>query len=212
MKQQYLIIGIIAIVGIVIFIAWTKLKNQKLQPDTDTNRPKENLIPNNKVTNDKLVIVEDVNENDIKKILQEFCNSYNKETFQAIPRLTKLTDKKFAVTFPYDINFEIYCYFINYVNYPMGFDRHFKTIGWTTTKLSDTWITEKSVNKNVMLYVSHFDKEYDNVFLTTSDNIGYKLGFAMGEEKQLLDRPEKRYVKQPISNNELDGKTHTDFK
>lgn len=212
MKQQYLIIGIIAIVGIVIFIAWTKLKNQKPQPDTDTNRPKENLIPNNKVTNDKLVIVEDVNENDIKKILQEFCNSYNKETFQAIPRLTKLTDKKFAVTFPYDINFEIYCYFINYVNYPMGFDRHFKTIGWTTTKPLDTWITEKSVNKNVMLYVSHFDKEYDNVFLTTSDNIGYKLGFAMGEEKQLLDRPEKRYVKQPISNNELDGKTHTDFK
>ena len=66
------------------------------------------------------VIVEDVSEDDIKKILEEFCNSYNKKTFQAIPRLTKLTDKKFAVTFPYDINFEIYCYFINYVNYPMG--------------------------------------------------------------------------------------------
>ena len=212
MKQQYLIIGIVAIVAIVIFVARTKLKNQKPQPDTDTRRPQENLFPTNQVTTDKLVIVEDASENDIKKILQEFCNSYNKETFQAIPRLTKLSDKEFAVTFPYDINFEIYCYLINYVNYPMGFDRHFKTVGWTSTKPSDTWITEKSVNKNVMLYVSDFDKEYDNIFLTTVDSIGYKLGFAMGEEKQLLDRPDKNYVKQPISNNELDGKPFTDFK
>ena len=116
---------------------WTKLKNQKPQPDTDTRRPTENLFPTNKIANDKLVVVEDVSENDINKILQEFCNSYNKETYQAIPRLTKLSDKKFAITFPYDINFEIYCYFINYVNYPMGFDKHFKTIGWTTTKPTD---------------------------------------------------------------------------
>jgi hypothetical protein len=211
MKQQYLIYGLIAIVAIV-FFAWTKLKNQKPHPDTDTKRPPENIFPTNKVANDKLIIVEDASENDIKKILQEFCNSYNKETYQAIPRLTKLSDRKIAVTFPYDINFEIYCYFINYVNYPMGFDRHFKTIGWTTTKPTDTWITEKSVNKNVMLFVSDFDTEYDNVFLTTSDNIGYKLGFAMGEEKQLLNSPEKSYVKPPINISELDTNESIDFK
>ena len=164
------------------------------------------------VTNDKLVIVEDLNENDLKKILQEFCNSYNKVEFQVILRLTKLSENNFAVTFPYDIKFEIYSYFINYVNYPMGFDRHFKAIGWTTTKPSDTWITEKSVDKNVMLFVSDFDKEYDNVYMTTSDNIGYKLGFAKGEEKQLLDKPEKSFVKQPLSKNELAGKPYTDFK
>ncbi|GEO07179.1 hypothetical protein AAE02nite_48430 [Adhaeribacter aerolatus] len=212
MKQQYLILGIIAIVTIVIFIAWTKLKNQKPQPVTDTSRPAESTLPTNKVSNDKLVIVEDADESDIKKILQEFCNSYNKETYQAIPRLTKLSDKKFAITFPFDINFEIYCYFINYVNYPMGFNRHFKTIGWTTTNPSDNWITEKSANKNVMLYVSDFDTEYDNVFLTTFDNIGYKLGFAMGEEKQLLDLPEKNYKKQPIDISEFEAKQHFDFK
>lgn len=212
MKQQYLIIVIIAIVTIVIFISSTRLKNQKSQPDTNTSRPQENLFPTNIVENDKLVIVEDINENDIKKILQEFCNLYNEKTFLALPRLTKLSDSKYAITFPYDINFEIYCFFINYMNYPMGFNRHFKAIGWTTTKPTDTWITEKSVNKNVMLFVSNFDTEYDNVFLTTSDNIGYKLGFAMGEEKQLLDKPNKSYVNQPISSNELNGKPYTDFK
>lgn len=211
MKQQYLIYGLIAVVAIVLF-AWTKLKNQKPQPDTDTRRPSEDIFPTNKVVNDKFVIVEDASENDIKKILQEFCNSYNKEMYQAIPRLTKLSERKFAITFPYDINFEIYCYFINYVNYPMGFDRHFKTVGWTTTKPTDTWITEKSANKNVMLFVSDFDTEYDNVFLTTSDNIGYKLGFASGEEKQALNSPEKRYLRPPVSISELDTNESIDFK
>jgi hypothetical protein len=63
-----------------------------------------------------------------------------------------------------------------------------------------------------MLFVSDFDKEYDNVYMTTSDNIGYKLSFAKGEEKQLFDKPEKSFVKQPLSINELAGKPYTDFK
>lgn len=211
MKQQYLIYALVAIVAIML-LARIKLKNQKPQPGTDTRRPGENIFPTNKVANEKLVIVEDASENDIKKILQEFCNSYNKETYQAVPRLTKLSDRKFAITFPYDIDFEIYCYFINYVNYAMGFDRHFKTIGWTTTRSTDSSITEKSMNKNAILFVSDFDIEYDNVFLTTSDNIGYKLGFAMGKEKQLLDRPNKRYVKQSIDLSEIETKQYFDFK
>lgn len=77
MKQQYLIYGFIAIMTIIL-IAWTILKNQKPQPDTDTKRPQENIFPTKKVSNDKLIIVDDASENDIKKILQEFCNSYNK--------------------------------------------------------------------------------------------------------------------------------------
>lgn len=199
-----MILGIVIIISIILFFAWTKVKNKKSQPDTDLRRPSENIFSINETANDKLVIVEDVSENDIKQILQEFCNSYNRETYQAIPRLTKLSDKKFAINFPYDINFEIYCYFINYVNYPMGFDRHFKTVGWTTTRPTDTWVTEKIVNKNVMLFVSDFDTEYDNVFLTTSDNIGYKLGFAMGEEQELLDKPEKSYAKPPLNVSKLE--------
>lgn len=213
MKQQYLIFGIISIVSIILFFVWTIiLKNQKSPSDTDKRILSKNTFPTDKVDNDKLVIVEDASEDDIKKILQEFCILYNEETYQVIPRLTKLSDKKFAITFPYDINFEIYCYFINYVNYPMGFNKHFKAIGWTTTRSTDIWITEKSVNKSVILFISDFDTEYDNVFLTTYDNIGYKLGFAMREEKQLLNNPAKSYVKPPITISELGLKKYIEFK
>jgi len=206
MEHYYLLAGLL------ILSALIRLRIQNLQPDTDASRPDESLFPKDKIANDKLVLVEGVSENDLSKILQMFCNSYNRKAFQALPRLIQLSDNQFAVTFPYDINFEIYCYFINYVNYPPGFDRHFKTVGWATTTPSDSWITEKSVNKNVMLYISDFDEEYDNVFLTTSDNVGYKLGFAIEEEMQLLDSPEKSYVRQPVNINELDEKPYTDFK
>jgi hypothetical protein len=211
MKQLYLVLGTIAIVTFAGVIVWPRLKNYKPHPESDTSRPHESLFPADKVENDKIVIVEGASENDIRKILQDFCNLYNKEAFQAVPRLTALTDKKYAVTFPYDMKFEIFCFFVNYVNYPMGFDRRFKTVGWATTKTSDMWITEKSADKHVMLYVSDFDDEYDNVFLTTSDHIGYKLGFAMGEETQLLERPEKKYIEQPVTITELEGMPYTDF-
>lgn len=211
MKTQSILFGLIAAIAILYFI-WAKFKNQKPQPDTDSSRPSTELLLSQEKQNDKLVIVKDISYADLQTILTEFCNKYNKDHYQAQPRLTKITEREFAITFPFDIDFEIFCYFINYVEYPMGFNKSFNAIGWTTTKSNDTWITEKSANKRVMLYIPTDDTEHDNVFMTTADNIGYKLGFAMGEEKQLLDRPEKRYVKQPISNNELDGKTHTDFK
>lgn len=211
MNQSYLIFGIFLIATIA-FLIVLRLKNKKQEATNGIGEYVENNLTSYKVANDKLVIVEDATENELKKILQDFCNSYNKKSNQAIPLLTKLTDNKFAITFPYDIKFEIYCFFINYLNYPMGFDKHFRTIGWVTTKANDAWITEKSINKNVMLYVSDFDDEYDNVYLTTSDNIGYKLGFAMGEEKKLLNYPEKHYEKPPINIHELNNERSIEFK
>lgn len=205
-------IGTIAVAVIFIWFVWNKLKNQTPQSGTETNRSSENRFPQNMVPNDKLVIVEGPNESEVIEILQEFCDMYNEESIQALPRLIKLSESKFAITFPYNIKFEIFCYFINFLNYPMGFNGTVKSTGWSTTSAKDKWITKQSANKNVMLYVSDHDTEYDNVFMTTSDNIGYKLGFAIGEEKQLLERPEKNYLRQPFSFTYIESKGFKDFK
>lgn len=205
-------IGTIAVAVIFIWFVWNKLKNQTPQSGTETNRSSENRFPQNMVPNDKLVIVEGPNESEVIEILQEFCDMYNEESIQALPRLIKLAESKFAITFPYNIKFEIFCYFINFLNYPMGFNGTVKSTGWSTTSAKDKWITKQSANKNVMLYVSDHDTEYDNVFMTTSDNIGYKLGFAIGEEKQLLERPEKNYLRQPFSFTYIESKGFKDFK
>jgi hypothetical protein len=208
MKIILIIIG----AAIIIFIIKACMPaGQKQNPNSDTTRPLNENLPKQENQNAKLVIVDNVSKTEIDNILTGFCNMYNKESFQARPRLYKLSESQFAITFPFDIEFEIYCYFINYVRYPMGFDKSFSVTAWETTKQTKGWITEKTANKKVMLFIPEDDKEHDNVFLTTEDNIGYKLGFAMGEEKQLLQTPKKTYFAPTIDIKILTEKESQDF-
>lgn len=210
MKPQLIVIGLVIAV-IIFYVLRTRLKASEPQPDTDTKRPSQSSLPTQPKQNDKVVIVKGISHSDMKRVLTGFCNMYNKESYQAQPRLTKLTERKFAITFPYDIDFEIFCYFLNYIEYPMELQWSPDVTAWTTTKSSDTWITEKAANKKAMLFIPTDDTEHDNVYMTTQDNIGYKLGFAMGEEKQLLDTPKKRYVEPSIKISELTNNEFEDF-
>lgn len=211
MTPLIIIIGL-AVVAIIFYALKSRLKNAEPQPDTETTPTSQEALPTTKKQNDKLVLVKGVSYSDLKSVLTDLCNMYNKESYQAQPRLTKLSEREFAITFPYDINFEIYCYFVNYIEYPMELKWTADVIGWTTTKSGDIWITDKSINKKVMLFIPMDDTEHDNVYMTTSDNIGYKLGFAMGEEKQLLDTPKKLFVSPRLDISELADKEFEDFK
>jgi hypothetical protein len=211
MKMQTIVIGIIIAVIAFYFIK-TKFLNQIIEPDTDTKRPSVENLPTQEKKNDKLVIVNNITQSELDSILTGFCNMYNKESYQAQPRTFKLNERKYAIIFPFDIEFEIYCYFINYVHYPMGFDKSFEVMGWTTTKSGQNWITENTANKKVMLFIPTDDTEGDNVYLTTNDNIGYKLGFAMGEEKQLLSQPNRTFIAPNNELSELINKEQKDYK
>ena len=211
MKTQTILLVIVGVVLVIYFI-WTAFIKQKTEPNTNTARPLNEKLPKQKIQNDKLVISNNITFEEIEKILTGFCNMYNQESYVALPRLYKINERQFAITFPYDIEFTIFCFFVNYVHYPMGFKKSFEVTGWTTTKSGESWITEKSANKKVMLFIPHDDTEYDNVYLTTEDNIGYKLGFAVGHEKQLLDFPKQYFVKPQIEIEELTEKDYTNYK
>jgi hypothetical protein len=162
--------------------------------------------------NDKLVVVKGIDYAGLKQVLLDFCKMYNKRGLQAIVRLTTIDETAFAITFPFDIEFEIFCYFINYLQYPVEFKSIIHVIAWTTTKTGDPWITAKSANKNVMLFIPPDDTEHDNVFLTTADNTGYKLRFALGENELLLEMPAREYTPPPIGIDILAGQQFEDFK
>jgi hypothetical protein len=188
MKPLLLVLGLI--LAVIIFLCFAnKSEDFRATADTDTRRPSQSTLPTQTKQNDKLVLVKGISQADLKHVLTGFCNMYNKENFQAQPRLTKLTEREFVITFPYNMDFEIFCYFINYIEYPMELTWSPNLTAWTTTKNSDTWITERSANKKAMLFIPTDDTEHDNVYMTTQDNIGYKLGFALGGEKQLLTFP-----------------------
>ena|SRR5690606_18595632 len=166
--------------------------------------------PSQPVSNDKIVYISNAKIDDLKKAIQQFCNSYNQEEYRALPLLTILNEDEYVITFPYNIDFETFCYFVNYLHYPNGIIYKPEILAWTSTKTGDLWMTNDIVNKKVLLYIPENDKEYDNVFLTTENNIGYKMGFAMGEEMQKLDKPRMIY-ENPIELNELIGNAKIEF-
>ncbi len=161
--------------------------------------------------NDKLVVVAGTDSSTLKEALVGFCNMYNEQAVQAQLRVTPLSENEFAITFPSDISFEIYCYLVNYLRYPIDISWTADVTGWATTKNGDEWITEKTVNKKGMFFVPEDDNEHDNVYMTTSDNSGYKLSFGSNKEKELKG-PLRQYQEPPVSISELHAKDHVDVR
>ena len=209
--KTLLIIALVIVVAVVIIVIVLKAFTSTDQLAQDASRPANEKKPTQNKPNDKLIVVSNATYDDIKKALTQFCNIYNKDDFAALPRLWHLSNNSFAVTFPYDTDFATYCFAVNFLKYPINIKWHSEVRAWATTKPGDDWITDKNVNKSVMLYLADDDKEYDNVFLTTSDNIGYKLGFAAGEEKQLLGTPKKIYEAPMLNISSLTNQEHEDF-
>ncbi|PWK75431.1 hypothetical protein LX99_03925 [Mucilaginibacter oryzae] len=186
--------------------------NTTSQSAQNTIRPQDEELPKVQKENDKLILVNNVQQNDIENALTTFCNMYNKDSFVALPRVVTISSNSFVVTFPYDTDFVTFCYVINFLKYPVDIKWQSKVTAWVTTKASDDWITDKSKNKKVMLFLAEDDNEYDNVFMTTEDNISYKLGFAAGKEKQLLSILKEPYRAPSIQIKNLEGLPFKDIK
>jgi hypothetical protein len=189
-----IIVGLIA-VGLYFKSSVSKTNNEKRQTDKESANLKK---PTETVANDKVIVVKNVKPEEIKQAIQQFCTEYNQEKYSALPTLAIISDTEFVVTFPFNIDFVTFCYFINYLHYPHDILYKPDIKAWMTTKQEDTWMKDDIVNKKVMLYIPHDDKDHDNVYLTTSGNIGYKMGFAWKEESKRIDRPRTMYLEPSV--------------
>lgn len=191
MKLILLLVGVLVLV--IIIKIRTPKSNKAKQGIPDKQSDKKSSIEN-----DKVILIEGADFNDIKKALEQFCNTYNRKKTVAIVHLIKMKDDVSSIIFPYNISFDIFCYFVNYLYYPEDIFYEAKITAWCTTLDTDSWMTEKIAGKKVMLFIPENDNEYDNVYLTTEDNIGYKLGFAYGGWSELAE-PEKNYNTPMVS-------------
>jgi len=205
-KAILIITGII-IVGLIV----KSLVQRGDRNPNNSKRPPASIKPSNYVDNDKMIIVKYASLSDLKTVLGQLCNSYNNKTYRVLPILRQYADSTFVITFPYDIDFETFCYVVNYLYYPIGVNYHPQITAWTTTNTGDSWMKDDLVNKKVMLYIPVEDKEFDNVYLTTSDNVGFKMGFAIGEESKLLETPNKNFRLPDIKLEDLNDKESLPF-
>ena len=212
MNKTLLIIGIIIVVGFLIFKFGLKSSDSELK---NTTRPSDSNKPITPIINDKVILIKNLKLDYLKQAIAQFCNMSNQKQFIALPRLT-IIGNDFVITFPYDIEFDQFCYFVNYIKYAhelsLKADYKPEIKAWCTTKNGFAWMTDEIVNKSVMIYIPDWDKDYDNVYLTTQDNLGFKMGFAMGEEHKNMDKPVVQFEKMPIDLDTLKGKEMIDFK
>jgi hypothetical protein len=202
-----IIVGLIA-VGLFLKSYVSKANNEKHQ----TDKKSATLVkPTETVDNDKVIVVKNVTPEEIKQAIRQFCTEYNQEKYSALPTLTIISDNEFVVTFPYDTDFVTFCYFVNYLHYPHDILYKPDIKAWMTTKQGDTWMKDDIINKTVMLYIPHDDKEHDNVYLTTSDNIGYIMGFARKEESKRIDRPRTMYQEPSVDISNFYGRETLTF-
>jgi hypothetical protein len=210
MNKTFLIIGIIIVVGFLIYKFGLKSSETDLK---NTTRPDNINKPTTTKANDKIILIKNLKLDYLKQAINQLCNMSNQNQYIALPRLTVL-DNEYVITFPYDIDFDQFCYFVNYLKYAHELslkpDYKPEIKAWCTTKPDYAWMTDEIANKTVMIYIPDWDKDYDNVYLTTQDNLGFKMGFALGEEHKKMDNPVLQFEKMP-NDLDLNNKETIDF-
>ena len=151
--MNYIIIGIIAVVAFLAFLFMNKSKVES----TNQNYSSKFNVEKKLTVNDKQILVENVEYNLIKKAVHDFTKNYDNSQqshLKPISRLHKTDNKRIVITFPYDIDFEIFCYYVNYLKYPMNLNYKANVTGWTSTKATDNWLNKEFENKKVILFIA----------------------------------------------------------
>ena len=187
---------IIAAVIIVLIFAWYKEKPSPSRPEfSETDFPL--------IFNDKSILVEGPNYNEIREVCIEFCEKYNVKQYNVIVKLIRLNPTSTLLIFPYEIDFQHYCYLVNYLKFPIGQNYSADVKGWLTSKKLDEWIDCRSVNKKIMVY-NHSDIKYaDGVNYTTMDQLGFRINFNEPGKASELEQPVQKYAPFSLKIQEL---------
>jgi len=174
------IILYIAIISAVVYYVLKLLIQKKEKSDYQSSIGTSDKNPLS-INNDKLIHVRNVSLDLLKQAIEDFTNNYRNSKSAFPPPCTKIhiiDDSSFIISFPKNIDFEIFCYFINYLKYPIDIDYNIEITAWTTTESKYTWLNENFENEKCMLYIASDDEEYDNVILTLQNGTNYKLVFG----------------------------------
>lgn len=126
------------------------------------------------MTTENLIIIKGGAYSDIKKALKQWIDNYSKDlqsdlTFQ----LFKNGRENHVIQADKSLDNERFFYLVNYLNYPEDIEYKIDIEGYTIGKdkiqLKD---------KELLVYISPTDEEYDNVFVTTSENENFKVDFG----------------------------------
>lgn len=171
----------------ILFLYWDiyKIKQRKLKRKREKARRKDMLFPGEAINN-KVILVEKISSSEIEALARNFCSMYNVKKDKAIVKIRKMTNKAHVLTFPYDIDFDTFCYLVNYMTYPPDINKRPFVTGWYPASGKE---------KEDMFYIPADEKECDNVYYTTPEGNNYKVDF--GSMKPVQIKSEQPYGPVP---------------
>ena len=141
------------------------------------------------MTIDNLIVIKGGVYNDIKKVLRQWIDLYSKDLQEGLTfQLYKNGHSSHIIQADKRLDNERFYYLVNYLSYPEGIQYKINIEGFTKGKVDDNL-----KNKNLLVYISPTDKDYDNVFVTTSENENFKIDFS----GKITETSEKKIYKLP---------------
>lgn len=151
------------------------------------------LNTDSKVTTDNLIIIKGGAYNDIKKVLLQWIELYSKDLDDGFSfKLYKNGRGSHIVQADQRLDNEKFYYLINYLNYPEDIQYRIDIEGFTIGKENN-----KLKDKQLLVYISPTEQEFDNVFVTTSENENFKVDFG----GKITDTREKKTFRIPTELN-----------
>lgn len=123
---------------------------------------------------DNLITIKGGAYNDIKKALRQWIELYSNDLQEDLTfQLFKNGRGNHIIQADKRLDNERFFYLINYLNFPEGIEYEIDIEGFTIGKDKN-----QLKNKSLLVYISRTDKDYDNVFVTTSENENFKVDFG----------------------------------
>ncbi|MCC5927822.1 MAG: hypothetical protein JJU28_01125 [Cyclobacteriaceae bacterium] len=149
------------------------------------------------MTTDNLIIIKGGAYNDIKKALRQWIDLYSKDLQDGLTfSIYKIGRENHIIQADKSLDNDRFFYLVNYLNYPGDIEYKIDIEGYTKGKDRN-----QLKDKYLLVYISATDKEYDNVFVTTSENENFKIDFGgkitkTGENK-LFNYPTDLILESP---------------
>ncbi|PKL85442.1 MAG: hypothetical protein CVV22_07735 [Ignavibacteriae bacterium HGW-Ignavibacteriae-1] len=125
------------------------------------------------MTVDNLIIIKGGAYSDVKKALRQWINLYSNDLEEDLTfQLFKNGKGSHIIQADKRLDNVSFYYLVNYLKYPEGIEYKIDIEGFTTGDEEN-----ELKNKNLLVYIFSTDKDYDNVFVTTSENENFKVDF-----------------------------------
>src|SRR2546429_5962577 len=140
--------------------------------------------------NDKIVAVKGWNEDELKRILDDFIDADTSGVASCKIEVEKRDEDLYSLTFPQDIHAAVFGFIVNYLAYPENFvltGRSITVAGETMLSSDFQGIPESLAEKKAIIYVPEYDQDYDVIYLLVETGATFANAFSEGVWREVKD-------------------------